>query len=102
MKKTAKSATEEAPGRSDLEMRFLEAFTSLDLGRQRSLIFILAHAVEAMKEGPEVSFKDALEKGVQELDRVVVRIKEHEAKALRILRGKRRLPSSRGLRTFLG
>lgn len=102
MKKKAKSGQEDAPVRSDLEAKFDEALRVLDLGRQKSLIFILNRAVDAMNKHPDLSFEDAFKRGVEELDQVAARAKEHEAKALRILRGKRRLPSSRGLRTFLG
>lgn len=101
MKKSAVS-TPEGATKVGAQVSLFEVFAALDPARQKAAVFLLAHAVEAMKESPEISFEDALKRGVQELDTVIKRTKEHEAKALRILRGKRRLPASRGLNTFLG
>jgi hypothetical protein len=102
MKKKAKSGQEDAPVRSDLEAKFDEAFRVLDPGRQKSLLFVLGHAVEAINKHPDLSFEDAFGRGIAELEATTARVKEIRAKALRIVRGKQKLPSSRGLRAFLG
>lgn len=103
MKKSAVSTPEGATTTTkNGKISLFEIFAALDPARQKAAIFVLAHAVEAMKESPQISFEEALKKGVHELSTVIQRTKEHEAKALRILRGKRRLPASRGMNTFLG
>ena len=102
MKKAAKSPAKETAERSELEAKFDEAFLVLDPGRQKSLLFVLGHAVEAINKHPDLSFEDAFGRGIAELESRIPRVKEIEAKALRIVQSKQKLHARRGLRAFLG
>lgn len=101
MQKPGKGTQKESLKGADLK-NFVDLFAALDQRRKMHLLLVLAYAVKGMMQDPKIPVEGAIEMGLWELNEVVARTKEHEKKALRILRGKRRLPGSRGVKAFLG